>query len=139
MRLLTMTSVTFYCIGNFPFQWLLFTICNVLFIKTGWINQKINIHSYLCSFNLNKIPSFTYLEVKINEDYKSTIALLWYFERGFSDGSHRILEGFVEGEDNFLKIVFNFSVIWIPDPNLPVMRVDTISNLNEETFYIVVA
>ena len=75
------------------------------------------------------LPCFSYLEVKINDDYKSTIALLGYFERGFTDGSHRILEGFVKGEDNFLKIVFNFSVTRVPDPNLPVVRVDTISNL----------
>lgn len=32
-------------------------------------------------------------------------------------------------EDYFLKIVLDFSVIWIFDPNLPVVRVDTVSNL----------
>ena len=74
-------------------------------------------------------PCFSYLEVKINDDYKSTVALLRYLERGLRDGPHGILEGFVKGEDNFVKIVFNFSVTRIPDPNLPVVRVDTISNL----------
>ena len=55
--------------------------------------------------------------------------MLGYFERSFGDGSHRILEGFVKMEDYFLKIVLDFSVIWILDPNLPVVCVDTISNL----------
>ena len=55
--------------------------------------------------------------------------MLGYFERSFGDGSHRILEGFVKSEDYFLKIVLDFSVIWILDPNLPVVRIDTVSNL----------
>ena len=66
--------------------------------------------------------------------------MLGYFERSFGDGSHRILEGFVKSEDYFLKIVLDFSVIWILDPNLPVVRVDRFSDLQcSNVFYIIVA